>query len=340
MIAVTIFALISIAVMQVFRTGTETYKFGNRDALVLQRARYVFDTFEKDIKSLYYLPEDEYNEGLKEEIEAYQNALLQTEDGTLSDRDFEDMYGIDGEIGNPFEKGVLIDLQFFGEDHGEQDSLTFAALHPAGIGSTYVPWGVARIHYTVDGDFLIRTIESVESNPRDVDSEGVIVREKADKPVHSIVARGIDEFDLSYGFWVDGQWFESSSWTSNSKSFRNSNNLLDDYDEEDYRRLGEENVRNDDEPGRDDEPLDDRFDSDPAEEPYDGPPAYVRLRVVISDPENPGRKTELVRIFRIPIALESWTVNERLEEDERDGELAIRENDFTPVFPGAMRKRG
>ncbi len=338
MIAVTIMALISLAVMQVFRTGTVTYKFGNRDAMVLQRARYVFDSFEKDVKSVYYLDEDEYNEELTQEIERFQEDLIKKQEGELSNREWDDLYGPDGEFGDPFDQGVLIDLQFFGEDHGEKDSITFARSYPSEIGSTYVPWGLARIHYTVDGDFLIRTVETVEANPRDVDSEGVIIHEKEEKPTHSIVARGIEVFDLSYGFWSDGQWFESTQWTSSSKSYRNPNHLLGDYDDEDYQRVGENNVRDND--SDDSDELDDRFDSDPEQESYDGPPAYVRMRIVISDPENPGRKTELARIFRVPISMETWTVNERLEEDERDMELDIRTQDFTPVYPGAMRKRG
>lgn len=332
MIAVTLMAIVSIVVMQVFSTGSSTYKFGNRDAVVLQRARYVFDTLERDIKCVYYMDEDLYNERIREQLEAYQQALLQLENGEITDADFEKMYGggeegEEGEVGNPFEKGRLIDLQFFGEDGGETDKMTFATRTSMRLGDPYSLWGLSRIHYTVDGDFLIRTRETVEANPRDGSGASLQVVEKAIKPEHSIIAPGIESFDLAFGWWSDNQWFESKSWTSNTRSFRNSGNLMGEYDEEDLSRIGE---------GGEGEGEAQQGEED---QQYDGLPSYVRARIVLTDPENPARRTEMSRIFRIPTALETWTINENLEEEEQDMEKEVRIAEFTPVFPGALRKQ-
>jgi len=327
LIAVTLLALLSVAVMQVFSTGTATYKFGNRDAVVLQRARFIFDTLDRDLKGIYYLDEDSYNESVRDQIEAYQQAVEQLKDKKLGQEEFDKMYGEDGEVENPFAAGRLIDLQMFGEDGGDADKLTFATRMSMKLGDPYNMWGLARVHYTVDGDFLIRSRESVEATPRQVEGVVITPKEKTFKPEHSIVAPGVKAFDLTYAWWSDNQWFESRSWTSNSRSFRNSANLLAEYDEEDLSRIG----------GETDEAT--GGSQDAAEQQYDGLPSYVRARIVLVDPENPARTTEMSRIFRIPTALETWTINDRLAEDEQDEEKEVRMAEFTPVYPGALRKQ-
>lgn len=236
------------------------------------------------------------------------------------------MYGEDGEVGSPYEKGRLIDLQMFGEDGGDADKLTFATRTSMKFGDPYNVWGLARVHYTVDGEFLIRTRETVEATPREIEGEIMRPVEKAFKPEHAIVAPGVKAFDLAFAWWSDNQWFESRSWTSNSRSFRNSANLMGEYDEEDLSRIG----------GEDSEGTGES--QDPNAQEYDGLPAYIRARIVLVDPENPARSTEMTRIFRIPVAVETWTVNDRLAEDEQDEEKEVRMREFTPVFPGALRK--
>jgi len=322
MMAITVFSLVSVAVFMVFKTGTETYAFSSRDAQTLQRARYVFDTVERDIRHIFYRPEDSYNRELQEEITAFQEALERVEVGELEPREFEEMYGEEGVKENPFERGRLIDLQMFGEDGGERDSLTFATQIPLREGEPYSMWGIARVHYSVDGDFLIRSRESVEAQPRTWTGE--IDRSRAQEPTHTIVSRGVKKFDLSFGFWNDHQWFEAPFWSSNTRTFRSSGNILGEYefDEDEENPLGQT--------GNNINPAQQQI-------PFDGLPTWVRLDVAIADPENDARLMHMSRIFRVPGSMETWVENQTLDEDQRDNEIRLREDEWIPVEPGGLQ---
>ena len=54
--------------------------------------------------------------------------------------------------------------------------------------------------------------------------------------------------------------------------------------------------------------------------PFDAVPAYARVRLVLEDPENPGRTTELVRLVKLYSAQETWFPNIELDEDENKDE--------------------
>ncbi len=332
LLAVTIMSLISIAVFAVFRTATSAYKSGHRESLLLQRGRFAFDTFERDVMNIFYRDEDTYNEHTRDLIEEYQEDLLRAEE-TGDFEAFNEKYGPSDDdsspnnTGNPFEKGKLIDLQFNGEDNGEKDRITFAVRVPLREGAPYSTWGLARIHYALEGDLLIRTSETVEANPRTWDGQ---VLEKEIPPEYTIVAEGVDEFDLSYGFWIDSQWFEVDGWTSSGRQIRNSKYLLGEYDEDDRPT-----DRGESQPGSTEfnEELNDQ-----ETEPYDALPTYVRIRLVLQDPENESSKTHLMRVFRVPSSQETWVSNEQLDEEERDMELDVRESKYIPVYPGALRK--
>lgn len=338
-LAITIFALVSVAVLAVFRTGTQAYTETNREMLMLQRSRYVFDTFEDDIMSLFYRDETSYNVESREMIQEYQQVRLEAE-RTGDWDEFERVYGPrEGEadeedrndpnyIGNPFDKGKLIDLQFVGENHDEIDSITFAVHEPLELGIDYHFWGLSRVHYTVEGDFLIRSEESVETAPRDWQGE---VLEKEEKPTHSIVARDVAVFDLSYAFWWDNQWYEVENWSSSNRQVRNPQQLLGEYDyDEDDVRIGQL------QPGA---PGWNDYLNELENQPLDRVPTYVRLRLGLTDPENEERVFEMTRIFRIPNSQETWVINEQIEEEDQEMEREMRDDEYTPVFPGALRKQ-
>jgi len=330
----------SIAVFAVFRTGTQAYRASFRETDTLQRVRYVMDYFERDLLSIYYLDEDEYNEQLRDRIEEYQSSYLQAvDDGDLDS--FADEWGADcDEEGrendidcqdNPFEK-PLLDLTFQGTDGGDLDSIKFSIRQPQTLGQPYRPWGLVNVTYTVDSGFLIRRDETATIDPREWNGEEYVAVAKGEDEVdYSIVASGVKVFDLSYAYWWDHQWFETDNWTSNTKSIRNSETLLGDYEfDEDDPRFSNPT------PGT--EGFDDWI-NEQENLPDDGIPTYLRLRLEIADPENEARTMKMSRIYRLPYALESWTPNEELDEDERDMEYDMRDEQTVKVFPGAMRKR-
>lgn len=331
--AITVLALVSIAVMAVFSTGTRSFRMSNREVQVMQRARYAMDSLEKDFGNLFYRDEDQYNVQARQRLEEYQQDLLEAQkegkweefERRYKPRD-DDPRALDDPNyrGNPFEEGRIIDLQMVGEDDGENDRLTMAIYPPTGPGEDLELWGLARVSYTVTEGLLIRSIEGVEVAPRTWDGEE---QEKPVPPRHAILAEGVVAFDLSYAFWWDYQWYEMPTWESANRQVRNPKTLLGDYDDDDETKNNAATAGGNE--GQDGD----------TDSPYDQVPAYVRVRLELEDPENPGRLTKLTRLIRINTSQETWFPNVELTEEERDMEREARDEQYTPEFPGALRKQ-
>jgi hypothetical protein len=336
MLAVTLIGLISIAVLAVFRTGLRTYENSNREVILLQRGRYIFDAIAKDFANVTYKDEDTYNVTAREMIEQYQQALIDAEENNTW-RDFERRYGPRDEndpkaqddpnyIGNPFEKYRLIDLQFEGTDGGDLDRVSLARRQSLSLNEKYLLYGLERVNYQIEAGLLIRSSESIEVAPRSWDGQ---ILEKEEKPHHTIIAEGVKKFDVKYGFWWDYQWYETESWTSSGRQLRNSEMLLGEYD---YDRRAEMSAPQPGSPGWN-ESLDDQDGM-----PYNALPMYARVSVELEDPGNPKRSTKLSRILWLGTAQETWVPNQNLDEDEREMELVERDKRYIPVMPGALRK--
>lgn len=340
LLAVTIMALISIAVFSVFKVATDTYKTGNEESTIIQRGRYALDNFETDLMAIYYLPETAYDVRAREEIEEYQTLFLQAE--RENDwKEFEEKYGPNDPQkerdeppyqGNPFENNRLMDLQFLGEDNGETDSVIFSRHLTFEPGGYYFPLGISRVQYQVEGDFLIRSEESVFAPPRTYEGE---LLEKEEPPRHVILAEGVQEFNISYGFWIDFTWFEIDMWDSTKKQLRNPDFLLGDYDDEIDDGISSPATGG--RPSFGSEGWNDSL-NDEDSEPYDALPTYVRVSLKLSDPDTPEKTTAFTRLYRVPGAVEFWRPTEELDEDDRDEELDIRKDDYIEVQPGALRK--
>lgn len=336
-LATTLFALISVAVFGVFRTGTRAYNDARREAAVLQRSRFIFDTLESDIANLFYMDETAYNVQAERMLKKYEEDRLEAEEKD-DWKSFELKYGpIDKRkdendpnyVGNPFEKVRMIDLQFSGEDRAEADGISFAVYQPFRVGGVYYLGGLQRVHYAVDNGVLIRSIESVEANPRTWTGE---VLAKENPPQHMIVSEGVMGLDLKYGFWVDNQWYEVDAWNSANRQIRNPSYLLGEY----------ELKENDDGqivfgPGA---PGWNEYLNDLTNQPLDRLPAYIRVKLEVADPENSARKHTFARLFRVPNSQETWSINRNLEEEEQEMERQERDQQYSPVFPGALRKGG
>jgi prepilin-type N-terminal cleavage/methylation domain-containing protein len=334
MLAVTIIGLISLAVLAVFRTGLRTYEGANREVVLLQRGRYVFDFISNDVANVFYRDENTYNVTAREMIEQYQQALIDAELNNTW-HDFERMYGPRDDdrayddpsyVGNPFEKYRLIDLQFEGVDGGMFDRLTLARRQNLTENERYLLYGLERVNYTVEAGLLIRSSESVDVAPRSWDGE---ILEKEIPPNHVIIAEGIKRFDLSYGFWWDYQWYEVENWNSSGRQIRNPAMLLGEYDYDEHADMSAPQPGS---PGWND------YLNDLDEMPYDGLPTYIRVSVELEDPGNADRTMELTKVLWIGSAQETWVPNRDLEERDREMELEERDQRYTPVMPGALRK--
>lgn len=339
LVALTVFGLVSVVIFTVFATAVRTQNVTDREVELLRRARVVMDTIERDLTNVFFRDETAYNVTISRLLEEQERERLVAEaEGDWSN--YTQLYGDpfddrrssrdeDPTIGDPFKRGRLIDVQFQGSNSGDFDTLTFATHQPLDPGGTYRPWGLSRITYRVDSNNLIRVQDTVESNRTDL-LGNLLVNNFV--PQVSRLAEGVQEFNLSYAFWFDNHWFEVEDWSSTRRQLRNSNYLLGSYREE---RFG----------ARQDDPRADLLPGDPGynerlnfqnDQMLDRLPAYVRLRMVLSDPEREGIRRTFERIFRIYPAEETYIPNPNLDEDERDMELTERFDLYTVIFPGAL----
>lgn len=348
LIAVTVFSLVGLVLFSVFSSAIRSQEVTERETRVLQQARFALDTLERDLTNVFFRDETSYNISISRMIEEMEEQRLVAETNGNWDEfyarygnPYEDEDDQNPSIGNPWEKGIVIDLQMDGGGGGKTDTLTFAAYDPLDEGAPYRPWGLTRVEYRVDKEWLIRRSESVETERRDLLGESL---GKKDIPSHSKLAEGVKEFDLQFGFWFDSTWYETEQWNSANRQIRNPRNVLGDYQEEwrTMARDGDSNVPQ--LPGRDNDsgilapgmPGWEEYLNDLDNEPLDRLPAYVRVHLVVANPDGKGRSHTFQRVIRVPFAEETWLPDQMLNEEMREEERAQRDDRYVRVYPGAM----
>ena len=233
LVALTVFSLVTLTVFAVFRAAVKSQRVGERETKIVQRARFAMDTIEGDLTNIFFRDETAYNVTLERQISQMEQSRLQAEQnndwesfysnyGNPNDPDSEDS----ARIGNPYEKGRLIDVQMQGKAH----SMTFAAHDPLSLGEAYRPFGLSRIKYFVDEGLLMRSASNIDAKERNQFGE---IEEFPEPPSFSRLAEGVDSFTLRYAFWFDNQWYETKSWTSSQRLIRNPQYLLGDYGDDD-----------------------------------------------------------------------------------------------------------
>ena len=335
MIAVTIFALVSVVIFVVFRSAVRSQEAAERGSQNIERARYVMDSLRRDTANIFFRDETSYNIAATSLIENMEQLRLQAEEsGDWSQ--FNSVYGDPSDpesektasIGNPYEKVRVIDLQMVGTDSGDLDTLSFSTSTPLKRGATYHPWGVGRVTYKVDGNWLVRTVDTIETERRDVYGNATTDRMP---PEFVKIAEGVKKFNIDYAFWYDNQWYETSSWNSAARQIRNPRFVLGTYDE-----LTDKINTNGLSPGQEgwNNSLNDQFN-----EPLDRLPAYIRVRLEFADLKNPGRVEDFESIIRIYMAEETYTPTTEITEDIREEERTTRDTDYLPVYPGILKKQ-
>lgn len=312
LLAAVIFAILGVMILATFRTGTRAYERADRESQIVDRARFVFDTLERDILSVYFRLETEYNITMRGKINELDRDLQQAMD--LGDEDRLRRYTDEeapGYIGNPYEYGMLLDLQMVGEPKSDDSRLTFAAYHPVIPGRPSTPWGLARLTYESSGGVLVRTVDSVmDTGIRDIYGE---VLETPEPPHREILARGVKRFQLRYGYWFDEVWLESDHWNSNDKDIRSSFNVLSPEDALETEQWEEQESA---------ESRRRRILREQA--PQDGLPAYVRVLLELADPKSPRHIRRFQTVMRFPVALETFVPNPDLDPERRDEEIDLR----------------
>lgn len=329
LVAVTILALVGTAIVLTMSTATRSYDRSVREGELLQRARYVFDTLDRDLGNIHYRDETSYNFYMSSVLQNYESERMMAE---LNDdwTQFERRYGprdknSDGaHVGNPFDLAPLIDLGF----RGGRNDVTFVRAQPSRLGERRFPMGLARVKYEVSNGVLVRSLDSAEEAPRDWEGQPV---QPETAPDHDIVAEGVAELELRYAFWYDSQWYETDQWDSANRLIRNPRATMAEHDSRGVERVDGQSGLTPGQPGWN------PFLNSQQNEPLDRLPAYVRIKLGLKDPKNDKtRIRRFERIVRVPAAVETYTLLEEFDEEHHELEREARDEKYLPFFPGAM----
>lgn len=325
LLAVTIFAILGVIILSTFRTGMKAYEDAERQANLVDQARFVFDQLNRDIHSSVILGEDEYNKTINQKMQQLQplyDEAMQTGNwdryNQAMGHDPDDPYGDDKNqaaagavIGDPFSDNVPIDLLFAGEPSGDGAKLTFAIRKPIQAGRPYDEWGLTRVTYESKEGVLIRRTEPIQAPEASIFGE---LLEEPPAPHQEIMAEGVTRFSLRFGYWFDEIWLESDKWNSGDKIFRNSfYALTEDPDPE------KEDARN--QPGT---PEYEKYNQLMNQAAYDKAPAYVRIRIEMADVKNPKRTETFSTILKLPQSVETYVPNTTIDDERMDAETDAR----------------
>lgn len=339
LIAATLLAIVATLIFTVFRSATSSMTRAHAETNMMQRVRFAMDAIESDLQNVHYRDETTYNTYMTAILNQFEAARIEAE---LTDdySNFEAIYGENddrnsdedtGYIGNPYEKGRLIDLSFSGDAGG----LTFSRVRKRIPGVSEFPLGLSRVRYSVSGGTLMRSEEPVEIPEMSIYGE---VEERDEPPREEPLAEGVTKFDLAFMFWYDNQWYETPKWDSSERLIRSAYHRLVPESERRFSSSSSESDRQDPEALQPGDPGWNEYLNAQTSEPFDGLPAYVRIRLAIArDPERPEVGNRVFqRIVRVPGSQESFVRDDSMDEKVADAEAAARDDTYVGVLPGVM----
>jgi prepilin-type N-terminal cleavage/methylation domain-containing protein len=341
LIAATLLAIVATLIFTVFRSATKTMDRAHAETNMMQRVRFALDAVETDLQNVHYRDETTYNTymtAILNQFEAVRAEAELTDDYTA----FEAIYGEQDSrnsdddpnfIGNPYDKGRLIDLSFGGDDGG----LNFSRVRKNIPGVSDFPLGLSRIRYALSGGTLIRTEEPVVLPDMSVYGE---VKERDNPPAEEPLAEGVTRFDVAFLFWYDNQWYETPKWDSSERLIRSASHRMVPEDSRGSSSSSSNSLSGNGDPEvlQPGEPGWNEYLNAQSSEPFDALPAYVRIRIAIArDPERPEVGNRVFqRIVRVPGSQESFVRDESLDEKVADAEAAARDDSYVAVLPGVM----
>jgi prepilin-type N-terminal cleavage/methylation domain-containing protein len=305
LVAISIFSLVVTSLYTTFRVGMRAYASGEREINRMQHVRVIFDTIDRDIRSIYYLPETSYNLNLRRAVSRFQQEWMKAE---LEGRLDEFLYGDKKNPGkeearNPYEMGIEINLQFKADHRENLDSMSFVRYQYNDGLTNIQPWGLGRIRYVVEGGQLIRSEEDIIEPMKDM--QGIAIEEKI--PRRDVLAEGVKRFELRYGFFYQDDWMEAEDWDSKAKRYRNPTVELDEEDPDYQVKMKREQMK-----------------------PEDGLPAFIRIALDIEDEKQTkgvqktgaGKKAKskiqtFSTLIRVPTAQENYLPSLEEENEEK-----------------------
>lgn len=347
LLAVTLLAIVATMILTVFQSATSSMKRSRGDVELMQRARFALDTMETDLLNVHYRDETSYNIYMSGILNQFETMRLEAElsgDYTM----FEATYGEDDgrrkeegsdttHIGNPYEKGRLIDLGFTGGTSGDRGSMSFARRSPRGRGGVEFPMGLSRVTYGVGGGSLVRSEDAVIVPKMDIYGG---LAEEHEPAAEEPIAEGVASLDLRFAFWYNNQWYETKSWDSSERLIRSAAyRLTTDRNSRERTSFSEAGEGEALQPG---DPGWNEFINSQQNQPFDALPAYVRIRLaLLRDPEKPGGpKRVFQRIIRMPTSQETYYPDGGMDPKTVEDETDERDQVYTPVKPGVMMLEG
>ena len=304
MLSTFIFSVVVTAIYMSFYVGTRAYRNADEHKSLLQEARFCFQLLQRDVSSIYYIPETMYNNNIRRELQRYEQMRIQAEEMGIPVDEYiqeqlekelaqneEDERRSRDQDKNPFDPysyGVPVDLKFTGTDGGEEDSFEFVRYQYSDGMIPSNSWALERIKYFTENEMLLRESRPIFLPPRDKEGNPIPTPES---PVE-IIAQGVDGFEVTYGYFYDGEWYEATDWNSEQRKYRNPMPELDPEDPEYMTKIKKEKGK-----------------------PMDGLPGYIFVKMNLVEPEKGKRTMQFQTLLNITVSQEN---NIPVEDDEEE----------------------
>lgn len=215
-VAITILAIIMVALLAAFQTGMKAFDLGSKHGEQQQVGRYAVNTVSKDLRTIFYKPENEYNVARRQvESLSEQNQEVTGRSDKDSEKTSKDSLDIDQNLPDV---GPAIDLKFKGDDGGDTDHLSFVVRLGYKEGQEQVRWNLARVDYYVEDGMLYRSIDDITAP--EVDEDGNEIPKLTPPQVDKIASNCVG-FDVQYGYYYDKAYHLAESWDSSASQYRN-----------------------------------------------------------------------------------------------------------------------
>lgn len=290
LVAMTIFTVLASALYATFSTAMRAYEVGMESGEILQIGRFSIDTVARDIKSVYYRNETSYNILHNSQKEVIRERLDEASEHVVDQDEIREMI----DEFNLYFPGL--DLGF----RGGPSEMSFVRRQIQVGVRPLQPMRLARVRYYVEDRELLREETDVFLMPLDYSGEEVVPA----APRPEVIIENVEELSFAYGFYYDGEWLEAEDWNSADRDKRVDKMEILPYD-----------------------PLMEQFQYDMQQiverQPNDQLPSYVRMRLVIKDPDK-NRTRTFFRTINVPNAAEThiplpedFTLNDEEGESHR-----------------------
>lgn len=253
LLAMSIFALVSVGTLITFRTASRTYSSSQELMNELQGLRATRNALSRDLRAVYLTTETSYGARLRTEerddsrsngYNVINQARQRAEDRLAGDDtvDYALEYLLDQmEEGDFADSYFIPNMDFNVTDGGEVDTVSFVRRQQNMSSRRAQPWGLVRMTYSIgsveiDGEnvpVLLRTsAPAFDFQPTTIPDD-IEVNENGDETFRlpdpepygetneEVLIYGAEVFDVHCVYWADGSWYYSQEWDSESKQSRN-----------------------------------------------------------------------------------------------------------------------